>query len=149
MATTGDNRCFVDTNVLVYANLLGSVHHKAALEMLRHADVAALELSISSQIAREYLAAVSRPQPNGPPPLTMAMAVAQVRLMLQRFQIIEDGPEIRARLLTLLTTYPVAGKQVHDTNIVATMLANGVTRLLTFNVADFRRFAGLITIEGP
>jgi predicted nucleic acid-binding protein len=41
----------------------------------------------------------------------------------------------------------VAGRQVHDANIVATMLANGITRLLTFNVADFRRFAALISVE--
>ena len=33
-----------------------------------------------------------------------------------------------------------SGKQVHDANIVATMLAHGVGRLLTFNVADFQRF---------
>ena len=149
MATTGDNRRFVDTNVLIYANLRGSAHHAAAVEMLRQAQAAGSELWISSQIAREYLAAVTRPQPNGPPSLTMATAVAQVRLIMQRFQIIEDGPEIRAQLLVLLSAYPVAGKQVHDANIVATMLANGITRLLTFNSADFRRFAGLITIEGP
>jgi predicted nucleic acid-binding protein len=67
--------------------------------------------------------------------------------MLQRFEVVEDGPDTRAQLLTLLTAYPVAGRQVHDANIVATMLANGITRLLTFNVADFRRFAALISVE--
>jgi predicted nucleic acid-binding protein len=56
---------------------------------------------------------------------------------------------LRERLLSLLATHPVAGRQVHDANIVATMLANGITRLLTFNIADFRRFAGLIAIESP
>jgi predicted nucleic acid-binding protein len=34
----------------------------------------------------------------------------------------------------------VGGKQIHDANIVATMLAYGERRLLTFNVADFRRY---------
>jgi predicted nucleic acid-binding protein len=63
--------------------------------------------------------------------------------------MVDDGPEVRERLLSLLATYPVAGKQVHDANIVATMLANDVTRLLTFNIADFRRFAELIAIEAP
>ena len=149
MATTDGNRRFVDTNVLVYANLHGSVHHAAASAGLRQADAAGLELWISSQIVREYLAAVTRPQPNAPAPLTMPMAVDQVRLLLQRFQAIEDGSEVRARLLSLLTSYPVAGRQVHDANIVATMLANGITHLLTFNVGDFRRFSGLIAIETP
>jgi predicted nucleic acid-binding protein len=144
---TGDNRRFVDANVLVYANLLGSMHHAAASMMLQQADAAGDELWISSQIMREYLAVVTRPQPGGPPPLTMPAAVDQVRLMLQRFQVVGDGPDTRAQLLTLLTAYPVAGRQVHDANIVATMLANGITRLLTFNIADFRRFAALITVK--
>lgn len=85
---TGDNRRFVDANVLVYANLLGSMHHAAASMMLQQADAAGDELWISSQIMREYLAVVTRPQPGGPPPLTMPAAVDQVRLMLQRFQVV-------------------------------------------------------------
>ena len=36
----------------------------------------------------------------------------------------------------------VRGKQVHDCNIVATMLTNGVRRLATRNATDFRRYAG-------
>jgi predicted nucleic acid-binding protein len=38
---------------------------------------------------------------------------------------------------------------VHDANIVATMLAYGETRLLTFNEADFRRFSSMIEIVVP
>ncbi len=32
------------------------------------------------------------------------------------------------------------GKQIHDANIVATMLVYGERRLLTFNADDFRRY---------
>ena len=39
------------------------------------------------------------------------------------------------------------GKQIHDANIVATMRANGLERLATFNVADFVRFDDEIAIE--
>jgi predicted nucleic acid-binding protein len=35
---------------------------------------------------------------------------------------------------------------VHDANVVATMLAHGETTLLTFNTADFRRFARVIEV---
>ena len=41
------------------------------------------------------------------------------------------------------------GKQVHDANLVATMLAHGIRRLLTFNLADFQRFAGLVELVAP
>jgi predicted nucleic acid-binding protein len=43
----------------------------------------------------------------------------------------------------------VAGRQVHDANIVATMLAHGETRLLTMNRSDFRRFDARIEIVEP
>jgi hypothetical protein len=42
-----------------------------------------------------------------------------------------------------------AGRQVHDANIVETMLEHGERRILTFNEADFRRFAELIEIVTP
>ena len=32
------------------------------------------------------------------------------------------------------------GKQIYDTNIAATMLTHGVSRLLTLNPDDFKRF---------
>jgi predicted nucleic acid-binding protein len=77
----------------------------------------------------------------------MPLAIERMRFFSQRFWLAEDAPQVRTRLLDLLADHPIAGKQVHDANLVATMLAYDITRILTFNVADFRRFAGLITIE--
>jgi len=48
--------------------------------------------------------------------------------------------------LNLLQQFPTAGRQVHDANIVATMLTAGIDRLLTHNVKDFDRFSTLITV---
>lgn len=41
------------------------------------------------------------------------------------------------RLLDLLRRHPVTGGDVFDLQIVATMQANGVQRIYTFNTADF------------
>lgn len=72
---------------------------------------------------------------------------------VERFQrdlnVAEDGPEVFAALLALLASIPAMGKQVHDANIVATLRAHGISRLLTFNEADFRRFSGLIEVVVP
>ena len=51
-------------------------------------------------------------------------------------------PRVPDRLLDLR-----ASGQRHDTNVVATMLEHGIRRLLTFNAADFRRFARIIDSE--
>jgi len=73
----------------------------------------------------------------------------RVRRFQQVFHVAEDRPAVLDRLLALLGAHFGAGRQVHDTNIVATMLEHGIHRLLTFNVADFGRFAGLIELEPP
>jgi len=69
-----------------------------------------------------------------------------VRQFETLFRIAEENATVTARLLDLLQRTPVGGRQVHDANIVATMLTHGVTRLLTENVKDFQRFADMITV---
>ena len=64
------------------------------------------------------------------------------------FEILEDGPPVTESLVTLCREVPVGGRQIHDANIVATMLAHGEQRLLTFNGADFRRYSDRIELVG-
>jgi hypothetical protein len=42
-----------------------------------------------------------------------------------RFAMLEDGPTVWNHLAELSRQYAFAGRQVHDANIVATMLAHG------------------------
>lgn len=76
----------------------------------------------------------------------MSTLLVDVRSFERRFFMAEDGPGVTTRLLNLLGVIPCAGKQIHDANIVATMLAHGIPKLLTHNVADFNRFASQIAI---
>ena len=134
---------FIDTNVLVYISRPVSPGHARARIALGQLEKDGAPLWISRQVMREYLAVVTRPQVTAPP-LAMASAVGDVRRFRSSFQVAEDGAPVLDRLLFLLDRYPGAGKQVHDTNIVATMVEHG---LLTFNTADFRRFSGVIELE--
>jgi predicted nucleic acid-binding protein len=144
MATTAADPVFVDSNVLVYSAVPSSPFHAAATTALADLRAAGAVLCISRQVLREYSAVLSGKLV---PPVPMPAVVADVRFYLGAFNILEDGPAVTAELLTLLTTVTVGGKQVHDANIVATMRAHGVSRLLTHNVADFNRFAAVITVE--
>src|SRR4051812_30023561 len=47
----------------------------------------------------------------------------------------------------LVRKHQVRGKQIHDCNIVAVMLAHGVRRLATRNERDFARYADEIRVE--
>jgi predicted nucleic acid-binding protein len=140
---------FVDTNVLVYVDQAASAFHTPARAAIARLERDGAQLWISRQVLREYLVTVTRPGPTGVPPMTRSEAAAAVESFLAVYAIAEDGPEATAQLLTLLRAVPMGGKQVHDANIVATMLAHGITRLLTFNAADFRRFEPLIALLAP
>ena len=146
MATTDADPIFVDTNVLVYASRPSAPEHAVAREALATIELSRRTAWISPQVLREYLAVVTRPQATAPPP-PMATAISDVRRFRSAFEIAEDGPAVFERLLVLLSTCPGAGKQVHDANLAATMLVHGISRLLTFNAADFQRFALEIKIE--
>jgi predicted nucleic acid-binding protein len=55
------------------------------------------------------------------------------------------------QLLIRFQQYLTRGKQVHDANIVATMLAHEIDTLLTLNVDDMKRFADkirIVSLEG-
>jgi hypothetical protein len=49
----------------------------------------------------------------------------------------------------LCRNFTLVGPQVHDANIVATMLAYSESRLLAFNAADFQRFGSLVELVIP
>src|SRR3954469_4100550 len=137
--------CFVDTNVLVYAASSGAPLHQRASEELRRRSDSGQELWLSRQVLREYLATLSRPQT-----FTRAKParelVGDARYFLSHFQLAEEGPTVTEKLLELIEKVEIGGKQIHDANIVATMLANGVPTLLTHNVEDFARFSDVIRV---
>jgi predicted nucleic acid-binding protein len=43
----------------------------------------------------------------------------------------------------LVVEYGISGKPTHDARLVAAMMASGIKYVLTFNIADFVRFAGI------
>ena len=102
-------------------------------------------LRISRQIIREYVSVVTRPQ-TWLNPLTSEEALEEIGWLISQFEILEDGPAVTEWLVTLLREVSVGGRQIHDANIVATMLAHGERRLLTFNTSDFRRYERLIEL---
>ena len=139
---------FVDTNVLVRARFAVAPDHAFARARLRDAVSAVDRPRISRQVVREYLAVVTRPQ-TWSAPLAMPDALRDVNWFGSAFDVLEDGPEVTRILITLCREIPVAGRQIHDANIVATMLAHDEERLLTFDSGDFRRYAPHIALIDP
>lgn len=138
---------FLDTNLLVYAAADGAPLRERARAALAGAARDG-PLTISRQVLREYLAVMTRQQIWGKP-LDLAQATADAATFARLFTVLEDGPLVWNELVALSQNHSFAGRQVHDANIVATMLAHGERRLMTFNEADFRRFGGLVEMITP
>ena len=94
---------------------------------------------------RECLAVVTRPQA-WPVPITRMEALDDVRRLDRAFEVLEDGARVTETLVSLCREVEVGGRQIHDANIVATMVAHGERRLLTLNDGDFRRYGDRIEL---
>ena len=138
---------FIDTNILVNSRILEAPDYDVARARLDRAIRKREPMRISRQILREYLAVVTRPQ-TWAVAITREDALADVATLMSTFQILEDGPPVTESLIALCRNVSVGGRQIHDANIVATMLAHGERRLLTFNSADFRRYEDHIELVG-
>ena len=136
---------FFDTNVLIRARFAAAPDHELARRRMSQAAEGQEALRISRQILREYLATVTRPQAWSPP-VPMDDALEHTARLEAEFDMLEDGPAVTDALAALCREVPVAGKQVHDANIVATMLAHGERRLLTFDARGFQRYEGRIEL---
>ena len=136
---------FIDTNVLVAARFVTAPDHGAARTSLNRVGQSPEPLHISRQIIREYLATVTRPQ-SWSAPLPIADALEDVARLISSFEFLEDGPRVMEMLTALCRAVHVAGRQIHDATIVATMMAYGERRLLTFNRSDFRRYGERIEL---
>lgn len=144
METTDVDRLFVDTNILIYATNESSPWYGAANTALQTARQRSVELILSTQVLREYLAAATRPAKTGNLPLSKILANFQT--FQTDFTVVEETKSGLAFLADFLRTIPLGGKQIHDANIVATMLTYNIPTLLTHNTDDFKRFSHLITV---
>lgn len=145
MVTMDDNRCMIDTNVLIYITVNPNPWYNAARQWLDRMFREGFELCISTQIAREYLVVLTRGDVFEQR-FTSEEASHQLDAILSVFALLYESERSVSSLTDLLRRYQIRGKSIHDANIVATMLAHGVKCLATYNSVDFRRFKE-ITLE--
>ncbi|MBX9579505.1 MAG: hypothetical protein K2X87_04285 [Gemmataceae bacterium] len=145
MATATVSRLMLDADILIFGQSVLAPMPAAAVAAVGRSLAAGWQLCVSRQILREYLAGMTRPGAfTGTVPVPVL--IGDVRRFQNRFTVVEDGPDVTDELLNLFARVPCGGKQVHDANIAATMIARSIPNLLTRNVADFTRIAPAITV---
>ncbi|MCX6377916.1 MAG: PIN domain-containing protein [Armatimonadetes bacterium] len=101
-------------------------------------------LYLVSQVVREFWNVCTRPLANNGLGMTIQEASEEMERLEAILPFLPDTPMTYTHWRELVARHSVRGVQVHDANLVAAMLANEITHLLTFNVADFQRFSEII-----
>lgn len=141
-------KVFIDTNMLIRAfhnQFSEHIRARALFDQLLDDDY---EVWIGRQVIREYLVQITHPN-TFVNPLSIQNVLAQLNNIRKIFQIADETEYTTNKLADLLLEYPTKGKLIHDANLIATMLVNGIDTLATFNVSDFKRFSDKIKIITP
>jgi predicted nucleic acid-binding protein len=138
----------VDTNILLRSIQPHHPHYPLVERAFAHLRVRRETLFVAVQNLIEFWAVATRPlaSENG---LGMATEEAgrELAAIKDLFPILPEPASIFEEWESLVTTYGVSGKNTHDARLVAVMKLHAITRILTFNVADFARFDGIEPIS--
>lgn len=145
MVTMAD-RVFIDTNILLRAYHAQFPEHTRARQYFDALLDKNIEIWISWQVIREYLVQVTSPK-TFEIPYALSVIVNQIETIRQVCYVADDIETVTKNLMDLLVHRSTLGKQVHDANIVATMLAFDIPVLVTLNLKDFIRFSYKIDLQ--
>jgi toxin-antitoxin system PIN domain toxin len=139
----------LDTNVLAYAVDADAPQHAASRALLDAASDPSTTLYVTSQILCEFYSLITNPRRvRVVSSAAEAMSIISAMLALPGLFVLPVPARAVAGWMQLLQRHPVTGGDVFDLQIVATMQANGIQRIYTFNTDDFRVFPEL-TVQTP
>ncbi len=137
----------VDANVLVYATNADEPKYTASRALLQKARDPSVTLYVTSQIVCEFYSIITNPRRVAvPSSAEEALRVVSAILALPGISVLPTPPRTVTALMELLQRHPVMGGRVFDLQIVATMKANDVQRIYTFNARDFELFSELMVV---
>ncbi len=104
-------------------------------------------LCVVPQNIYEFWAVATRPIVANGLGFSVAECQVQVARIKQLFRFLPDLPPLFSEWEALVGAHACYGRVSFDARLVASMRTHGITRLLTFNGADFARFPGLVILN--
>jgi predicted nucleic acid-binding protein len=71
----------------------------------------------------------------------------RAKLIEAGFRFLPDGERVHSEWSRLVVEHSVAGVQVHDARLVASMLIHGIEHILTLNDRDFGRYSRISAVH--
>jgi uncharacterized protein len=124
----------IDTNVLIYAMDEDAPNHAGCRRLVDLGLTGEGDLCTTAQILFEYFAAVTNPRAL-PTPLTKSEALVDIAILLAGLRLLPSPVDLPLRVVDLLRRSALGGRQIHDVAIAATMLAEDVSAIYTFDAA--------------
>ncbi len=132
----------LDTNVLMYAVQDDSEFYERSQLVLNDLT---LELFVTSKNLVEFVVAITK----GEKPLaTVNQALDMMETFEEQLHVLYPNFASLIEFERLVSVYQIRGLRVHDAEIAAIGLANGVSTIATFNTDDFKNLQE-ITLVTP
>lgn len=137
------SRVLLDTNILLRLAQPLSVEHSIAKGAILQLAGAEIVSCIVPQSLYEFWVVATRPLSSNGLGWSASTAERGIVELIQDYLLLKDERGVFRHWHSLVTTYGVTGKNAHDARLVAAMKRHGLTQILTFNVADFRRYSDI------
>ena len=137
----------LDTNVLTRVAQPTHPLNGTALSAIRNIEAVGHTCCIVPQNLFEFWAVATRPTTSNGLGLSVDDAKLELDQIQKAFALFRDPGDLVDEWQRLIVTHACQGKPSHDARIVAAMNLQAVTRLLTFNAADFTRYSHLVLLD--
>ncbi|HKI32226.1 MAG TPA: hypothetical protein VKA46_10185 [Gemmataceae bacterium] len=137
----------IDANVLLRFSDPTAAQHPIAVAALSALRAQGHALRTLPQSIYEFWVVATRPVANDGLGLSAAECHQTLAGIQALFPLLPDPPALFAEWRILVVANACHGKVAHDARYVAALRAQGLTHLLTFNVADFARFSSLTILD--
>lgn len=140
-------RYLLDTGILARLPHRTDPLHHAVRDALRRLAAGRHVFVTATQNMAEFWNLCTRPAAaRGGFGLSVGETRRRLRLLERFITVLKEPDSAYAKWKALVVAHGVMGKQVHDARLVALMRAYRITRILTLNDGDFKRYEGIEAI---
>lgn len=139
----------VDTNAILSFAHRTYLFHEITREAVRILQSDEHQFTITPQNCIEFWNVATRPTERTGYGKTTEETTLLLQMIESLFPLIADSSAIYSEWRRLVVQHNISGVKVHDARLVAVMKTNAITHILTFNDADFARYAseGIVPVN--
>lgn len=138
----------LDTSILLRLVDRADAQHSPVRAAVRAIKARGDTLTMMSQNVAEFWNVCTRPSTaRGGLGLSIDETNVRLRVLERIVRRLPDSDAVYAIWRNLVVSLNISGVKVHDARIAAQMISQGITHIMSFNVADFVRYPGITAID--